>query len=80
MRGELRRFLALHLLERRRFVFDCVEAAEDFAARGVSSAPDRSIATIVLANVGAAVCSAIASISASCCFIPSSIAGCSRCP
>jgi hypothetical protein len=56
------------------FVFDWSMLRKTLTAR-VSSSPERSMASIVLANVGGSGRSAIAAISASCCFMPSSTAG-----
>ena len=56
------------------FVFAWLTLAKVLNAR-VTRAPLRSIASIVFANVGASPLFAIASISASCRFIPSSMAG-----
>jgi len=67
VRGELRRFLFLDLLQR------VVRVRTAFAR--LSSTPDFSIATMVFSKVGSSAALAIASISAICCFMPSSIAG-----
>ena len=56
------------------FVFDAARLKNTFVTR-VRSSPERSIASSVFAKVGGAGSFAIASISAICRFIPSSIAG-----
>ena len=70
---DLRRELGLDLLERLVRI-RLLDVEKTLYAR-VKSSPERSIASIVFAKVGGSGLSAIAAISASCCFMPSSIAG-----
>ena len=74
VRGELAAPPRLHFLQRIVGV-GLRHPAEDFERPRVSSAPVRSIATMVFSKVGSAVCRAMLSTSRSCCRIPSSIAG-----